>query len=83
MRLHVLLVALGLGVLSIAALAKPAHACGGCFQPPSQSGDVITDEKMIFRISPQATTLYDEIEYSGTRSPSDGCFRSAGRSPSV
>src|SRR5271165_1633817 len=66
MRLHVLLGALGLGVLSIAALAKPAQACGGCFQPPSQSGDVITDEKMIFRVSPQATTLYDEIEYSGS-----------------
>jgi hypothetical protein len=65
MRLHVLLGALGLGVLSIAALAKPAQACGGCFQPPSQSGDVITDEKMIFRVTPQATTLYDEIEYSG------------------
>jgi len=66
MRLHVLLGALGLGVLSIAALAKPAQACGGCFQPPSQSGDVITDEKMIFRVTPQATTLYDEIEYSGS-----------------
>ncbi len=65
MRLHVLLGALGLGVVSIAALAKPAQACGGCFQPPTQSGDVITDEKMIFRVSPQATTLYDEIEYSG------------------
>jgi hypothetical protein len=65
MRLHVLLGALGLGVLSIAALAKPAQACGGCFQPPSQNGDVITDEKMIFRVTPQATTLYDEIEYSG------------------
>jgi hypothetical protein len=65
MRLHVLLGALGLGVLSIAALAKPAQACGGCFQPPSQSGDVITDEKMIFRVTPQSTTLYDEIEYSG------------------
>jgi hypothetical protein len=67
MRLHVLIGALGLGVLSIAALAKPAQACGGCFQPaaPTQNGDVITDEKMIFRVSPQATTLYDEIEYSG------------------
>jgi hypothetical protein len=65
MRLHVLLGALGLGVLSIAALAKPAEACGGCFQPPSQSGDVITDEKMIFRVTPQATTLFDEIEYAG------------------
>ncbi len=67
MRLHVLLGALGLGVLAIAALPKPAQACGGCFQPPAptQNGDVITDEKMIFRITPQSTTLYDEIEYSG------------------
>jgi len=68
MRLHVLLGALGLGLLSIAALSKPAQACGGCFQPPAptQNGDVITDEKMIFRVTPQATTLYDEIEYSGS-----------------
>jgi Uncharacterized protein conserved in bacteria (DUF2330) len=65
MRLHILLGALALGVLSIAALAKPAQACGGCFHAPTQSGDVITDEKMIFRVTPQATTLYDEIEYSG------------------
>jgi hypothetical protein len=67
MRLHVLIGALGLGVLSIAALPRSAQACGGCFQPPAptQNGDVITDEKMIFRVTPQATTLYDEIEYSG------------------
>lgn len=70
MRHHLLLTALGLGVLSIAATPRPAHACGGCFQPPAetQNGDVITDEKMIFVISPEATTLFDEIEYSGNPS---------------
>jgi MYXO-CTERM domain-containing protein len=70
MRHHLLLTALGLGVLSIAATARPAQACGGCFQPPAetQSGDVITDEKMIFVITPQSTTLFDEIEYSGNPS---------------
>ncbi len=70
MRHHTLLMALGLGVLSIAATARPAHACGGCFQPPAetQNGDVITDEKMIFVITPQSTTLFDEIEYSGSPS---------------
>jgi len=70
MRHHLLLTAFGLGVLSIAATTRPAHACGGCFQPPAetQSGDVITDEKMIFVITPQATTLFDEIEYSGNPS---------------
>ncbi|HEX8796754.1 MAG TPA: DUF2330 domain-containing protein [Polyangiaceae bacterium] len=70
MRHHLLLTALGLGVLSIAAIARPAHACGGCFQPPAetQNGDVITDEKMIFVVTPQATTLFDEIEYSGSPS---------------
>ena len=73
MRHHLLvtaLAALGLGVLSIAATARPAHACGGCFQPPAetQNGDVITDEKMIFVITPQSTTLFDEIEYSGSPS---------------
>jgi hypothetical protein len=67
---HHLLVALGLGVLSVAAIARPAHACGGCFQPPAetQNGDVITDEKMIFVVTPQSTTLFDEIEYSGSPS---------------
>ncbi len=70
MRHHLLLIGLGLGGLSIAATARPAHACGGCFQPPAetQNGDVITDEKMIFVIAQQSTTLFDEIEYSGSPS---------------
>jgi hypothetical protein len=67
MRLRHLLGLVGSAALAlVATTARDARACGGCFQPPSQSGDVITDEKMIFRITPQATTLYDEIEYSGS-----------------
>jgi len=50
-----------------------ARACGGCFVPPKpptappESVDsVITGERMIFSISKEQTTLYDEITYSGS-----------------
>jgi hypothetical protein len=65
MRMRAVLGALGAGVLSMSAGARDARACGGCFHEPSQNGDVITDHRMIFRVTPQATTLYDEIEYQG------------------
>jgi MYXO-CTERM domain-containing protein len=55
--------------LSVAGAARNARACGGCFHEPprpNQSGTVVTDHKMIFSISPQQTTLYDEIKYSGS-----------------
>ncbi len=62
----VLLAALGVASVCTFSATHEARACGGCFTPTqSQNGDVITDERMIFRITPQATTLYDEIEYSG------------------
>jgi hypothetical protein len=50
---------------------QEAWACGGCFVPPppptdpSQVVSVITGERMIFSISKDQTTLYDEITYSG------------------
>src|ERR1700679_4353064 len=65
MRVRMLLGAMGLAVVSMAAMADDARACGGCFHGPSQNGDVITDHRMIFSVSPQQTTLYDEIEYQG------------------
>jgi hypothetical protein len=65
MRSYVLLGAMGLGLVSVAAVADDARACGGCFHPPTQNGDVITDHRMIFSVSPQQTTLYDEVEYQG------------------
>jgi Uncharacterized protein conserved in bacteria (DUF2330) len=58
--------------LSLAVVAygeRDAAACGGCIPPPPpphQSVDtVITGERMIFSISKDQTTLYDEITYSG------------------
>lgn len=60
-----------LGSLSlVAATARDARACGGCFvRPTSQVGTVVTDHRMIFAVSPAQTTLYDQIRYSG--SPED------------
>src|SRR5580658_394114 len=55
-----------------AAAERDAEACGGCFVPPPppqamQSVDsIITGERMIFSISKDQTTLYDEITYSGS-----------------
>ncbi|MGH7295054.1 MAG: DUF2330 domain-containing protein, partial [Polyangiaceae bacterium] len=65
MRIALLAGAVGLGMASLMVSADDARACGGCFHGPTQSGDVITDHRMIFRVSPQQTTLYDEIEYQG------------------
>jgi hypothetical protein len=45
-----------------------ARACGGCFHPPTQVASDITDEKMLLSVSPGQTTLYDQIEYSGSPS---------------
>ena len=66
MRLHVLLGAMGLGLVTMAMTADDARACGGCFHGPTQNGDVITDHRMIFSVTPAQTTLYDEIEYQGS-----------------
>jgi len=60
--------ALGGAAALAATTVRDARACGGCFHPPAESGTVITDHRMIFAISPQQTTLYDEIEYQGSPS---------------
>jgi hypothetical protein len=65
MRATVLLGATGLSVLALSVTPQDARACGGCFHTPAQNGDPITAHRMIFSVSPQQTTLYDEIEYSG------------------
>jgi MYXO-CTERM domain-containing protein len=72
MRVRALTGTLVAGVIASLWQVPEAKACGGCFAPPpqpSQIATVITDHKMIFRVTPQATTLYDEIQYQG--SPSD------------
>jgi hypothetical protein len=68
MRVRALAGTLVAGVIASLAHMPEAKACGGCFAAPpkpSQIATVITDHKMIFRVTPQATTLYDEIEYQG------------------
>jgi MYXO-CTERM domain-containing protein len=53
--------------LALAALLIEPHqaeACGGCFHPPTRSTQV-TGHRMIFAVSPERTTLFDQIEYSG------------------
>ena len=44
-----------------------AEACGGCFHEPAptENPTVVTDHRMIFSISKDQSTLYDQIEYSG------------------
>src|ERR1019366_7538173 len=62
---------LALGVAAaVSAVAfagqRPASACGGCFHPPTQTVSDITDERMLLTVSATQTTLYDQIEYSGS-----------------
>jgi len=67
---------LALGIATFCAAAtlaweRSASACGGCFHPPpppTQAVTDITDEKMLLAVSPTQSTLYDEIEYSGSPS---------------
>jgi hypothetical protein len=70
MRSAILWGGLGAVSLMLAATARDAHGCGGCFHQPSptQDGTVVTDHRMIFAVSPTQTTLYDEIQYQGSPS---------------
>jgi hypothetical protein len=45
---------------------RDARACGGYFGPPTETDDVVSDHRMVLSVSPQQTTLYDEIAYSGS-----------------
>jgi hypothetical protein len=50
---------------------RDARACGGCFHPPpppTETVSEITAHRMILAVSPQQTTLYDQIQYSGSPS---------------
>ena len=54
---------------ALASAERHARACGGCFTPPpppSETESVITDEKMMLAIPTTQTTLYDQINYSGS-----------------
>jgi hypothetical protein len=47
---------------------RQASACGGCFHPPTQTVTDITDERMLLAVSGTQSTLYDQIQYSGSPS---------------
>ncbi len=69
MRASTILGALFAASLFLPAAAPDARACGGCFHPPTpptETGSVVTDHQMIFVASPQQTTLYDMIKYTGS-----------------
>jgi hypothetical protein len=69
MRKSTLLVAMSaFPALALLASARDARACGGCFGPPKETDDLVTDHRMVLSISTQQTTLYDEIKYSGAPS---------------
>ncbi len=48
----------------VAALAGPAHACGGCFGPPGSNAPVVA-HRMAFAVSPEGTVLWDQFRYAG------------------
>ncbi len=50
----------------LAGHERNARACGGCFHPPTENVSDITDERMMLAVSPQQSTLYDQIRYSGS-----------------
>lgn len=45
--------------------ASPASACGGCFAPPTGNPTVVDAHRMVLSISPEGTTLWDQIVYGG------------------
>jgi MYXO-CTERM domain-containing protein len=63
MKKH-LLVGLALGAAVLIGHEPAAEACGGCFIP-RETPSVVTDHRMIFSISNDQSTLYDQIKYSG------------------
>lgn len=52
------------GAMAWTVAPRVADACGGCFVPPAENTQV-TGHRMILSVSPDQTTLYDQIEYSG------------------
>lgn len=68
MRLLPILVASGALTLAFAAGARDAEACGGCFPPAGEQPSIVTDHRMIFPVSKEQTTIYDQIQYTGAPS---------------
>ncbi|MCL2450457.1 MAG: DUF2330 domain-containing protein, partial [Polyangiaceae bacterium] len=67
-RLTVKLTLGGIAACCATLGARDAAACGGCFHPPTQTVTDITDERMLLAVSTTQSTLYDQIQYSGSPS---------------
>jgi hypothetical protein len=69
MNRRALIFGLSISTSAIAIAAeRDAAACGGCFHPPTQVVSDITDERMLLAVSTLQSTLYDQLEYSGSPS---------------
>jgi hypothetical protein len=58
-----------LGVIAAGSVlvdASPAAACGGCFAPPTGNPTAVDAHRMVLAISPEGTTLWDQIVYEGS-----------------
>ena len=64
----ILLLAGATSALILVASARPAHACGGCFAPPSEV-TTVDSHRMVISLGLEETILWDQIVYSG--SPED------------
>jgi hypothetical protein len=61
-----------LPLLSAVFSSADARACGGCFHPENQppgQGSVVLAHRMALSISPDASVLWDQVQYTG--SPGD------------
>src|SRR5688500_11841935 len=57
---------LGVPVLALAAThTHDAAACGGCFVAQTENTQV-SSHRMVLSVSPEATTLWDQIVYAGS-----------------
>lgn len=64
--MHVRLVVLSLAVAAATVVirAQAADACGGCFAPP-ETVTSVDSHRMVISLSPEQTTLWDQIRYTG------------------
>jgi hypothetical protein len=68
MRLSNVLLTTGALAVAFVAGERDAAACGGCFPPQGEQQSVVTDHRMIFAVSKDQTTLYDQIQFTGSPS---------------
>jgi hypothetical protein len=53
-------------VCALVSMPSDADACGGCFHPVAETGvSVVTDHRMVFKLSKTETILWDQVRYSG------------------